>query len=66
MTISDTQEFHNKKLDHFEEYFNEEDRTISLIMVFDDGSKLELKPYIDKDAKFDTNKNDLRFSYNKL
>jgi hypothetical protein len=35
-------------------------------MVFDDDSKLELKPYIDKDAKFDTNKNDLRFSYNKL
>ena len=43
--------------------FNDEERSIEFIMVFDDNTKLSISPYIDKDAKFDINKNDLRLKY---
>jgi hypothetical protein len=61
--IDETKKFHNKKINHFEEWFNEETRTIVFIIVFDDEEKLKIEPYVDKNSKFVFNKNDIRLNY---
>jgi hypothetical protein len=61
--IDETQLFHNKKVNHFEEWFNEETRKIEFFIVFDDGQKLKIEPYIDKDSEFESQREDLRLNY---
>lgn len=63
MRIDETKLFHNKKVNHFEEWFNEETRKIEFFIVFDDGQKLKIEPYIDKDSKFESQREDLRLNY---
>ena len=55
--------FHNKQVNHFEEWFNEETRKIGFFIVFDDGQKLKIEPYIDKDSEFESQREDLRLNY---
>jgi hypothetical protein len=61
--IDETTLFHNKKVNHFEEWFNEETRKIEFFIVFDDGQKLKIEPYIDKDSKFESQREYLRLNY---
>lgn len=61
--IDETIMFHNKQVNHFEEWFNEETRKIEFFIVFGDGLKLKIEPYIDKDSKFESQREDLRLNY---
>jgi hypothetical protein len=61
--IDETTLFHNKKVNHFEEWFNEETRKIEFFIVFDDGQKLKIESYIDKDSEFESQREDLRLNY---
>ena len=61
--IDETKMFHNKKVNHFEEWFNDETRKIEFFIVFDDDTKLKIESFIDKESEFEINKNDLRFNY---
>jgi len=61
--IDETIMFHNKKVNHFEEWFNEETRKIEFFIVFDDESKLKIEPYIDKDSEFELQRTDMRLNY---
>jgi hypothetical protein len=61
--IDETKMFHNKQVNHFEEYFNEETRKIEFFIVFDDETKLKIEPYLDKDSKFESQRTDMRLNY---
>jgi hypothetical protein len=61
--IDETTLFHNKKVNHFEEWFNKETRKIEFFIVFDDGQKLKIESYIDKDSEFESQREDLRLNY---
>ena len=61
--IDETQQFHNKTVKYFQEKFDEETKSISLCIVFTDDTVLTINPYIDKEATFETNRNDLILKY---
>ena len=61
--IDQTQQFYGKKIHHTEEWFREETKSVELIIVFDDDTRWMINPYVDKNAKFDSCKNNLLLDY---
>ena len=61
MNISELLKFHGKSIKRFEEKW--ENGYVKLVIVFDDDNCLKIEPYVDKDSKFEINKDDLRMKY---
>lgn len=62
--INETVKVHGKTIKKIVELWIEETSSIETTIFFEDNTKISITPYIDVDAKFETNRKDLRLKYN--
>lgn len=61
--IKSLRHFFGKKIYYIHEWWVEETKSIELRIVFEDDTEWIITPYVDKNANFNVNKNDLRLKY---
>jgi len=62
--IGNLSSIHGKKIKSLTESWVDDKKCIQLTITFDDDTELKIEPYIDKNAKFESSRNDLRLKYN--